>query len=746
MKKSFLTSLCALCTLFLIPSAVKATDYTIGDNQTTSNNNFIPFSIGSGFNDSFTQQLYLASELTAKGASAGNITALTFKYVGAISSTLSEATRSSVEVWIRAVAISSFPSNSNYGYGPSYSDKTAGTKYFDGSVTLPTTANTTYTITLDEAFAWNGTSNIIITINDKTNSQTNGWARNHLVYSATDRGCYAAANSAAHDASNAYYVEVTKISYVPVITFTFEDSETPIPAPTSPSVDNETTSSADIHWTAAEGADSYSIRYRTSTGAYGDAIEIPGGGSVTSYTLFELEDGVTYYYQIRTNVGSDYSEWTDEDSFSTIAILHEHDDISFSKWAANNSLPTSGAYYLRNNVGLSASVTLEGNLQLCLHGKTLYTSTYHIIVPDGKTLTIFNDTGDGLINGGFEESLGHGGIIEVQDGGTLIISEGTVRNVAENDSYAIYNNGTLQLSGSPTIIGNDASIYLGSSKIITIDGALSNSTPYSVQKALTGDFTSGWTTNMGGGSPSSHFASANASYGICLGSSGEARMVKALTWSESDTNSSIGDNSGQQVNVSLTRSLTSAQYNTFCLPFALTNAQMAEFFGAGYDLEELTSSSLEEEILTLTFERKYALEAGKPYLLQPSIEVVNPSFEGVTITANMPDTIETTFADLRAIYRPTELAGDNHNLLFLGEDNTLFWPENTGNMNAFRAYFVVKGAAANAVQARIGRAESQTTAIENQKSHIDNHKYMKDGQLLIERNGVIYNAQGQTIK
>ena len=752
MRKHLFT-LFVLSALLLIPNTGKATDYTVGDNQTTSNNKYLPFSIASGFNDSFTQQLYLASELTAKGASAGNITAISFKYVGASSSTLTNSTRSSVEVWIRAVAISSF--SGSYGYGPSYSDKSAGTKYFEGSVTLPTTANTWYTITLDEAFAWDGTSNIIVTINDKTNSQTHGFDRNHLVYSASNRGFYAAANNAAHDASNAYGIAVTRISYVPVITFTFEDSGSSIPVPTSPYVDNETTNSAVIHWTAAEGADSYSIRYRTSAGAYGEAIDVPGGGSVTSYTLSGLEDGITYYYQIRTNVGSDYSDWTDEVSFSTLVITHIHDGITFSKWISTTTMPTSGDYYLNDDVTYDfyegGYLDLAGNLNLCLNGHTINLGTKSINVTNGHTMTLFDHVGGGKITGlvaGNVGSLTFKGVISVENGGTLVLREGEVENTKPADdpeykSIAIASGGTLIISDEPVISGNDIDIFLAPTipaKVITIESGkpLTNSTPYKVYKA-DGVITSGW-EYMSGADPKDNFVSANPDKTVYYNGI-EAALKTLLSLSESSNNSDIGSNDGQVVDVNLTRPLVASQYNTFCLPFEMSNAQLEEYFGVGYELWELTSSSFDGEVLSLVFSQVTSLVAGKPYMLKPAFDVSSVmSFEDVTIAKDLSNT-ETEYIDFKPVFAPTPLEGGNRNLLFLGSGNELFYPSTTANIKAFRAYFEVKGVS-GAPKARIVKKEDAATGIQNTEHGIQTQKVLRNGEIFILRDGKTYNVLG----
>ena len=537
----------------------------------------------------------------------------------------------------------------------------------------------------------------------------------------------------------------------------WEKGEDPKPEPVigvpEPQESDVTISSATISWDAVEDADSYILQWKVNGGFYSDDIEIDK--DVRSYDMSGLESETKYYVRVKTIVGEDASEWA-EINFTTEAepATIDYKDISFNKYSTQDAMPTTGTYYLAKNVVEYDDVTLTGNLTLNLHGKQIFLYGTHIVVPSGITLTIYDDAETGNITGGYPGSFTDKGMITVQDGGTLIIGEGAiVNNSDDTDDYNVAidvnNGGVVKVSGAPNISGVKHDIYLNGSAVITIESGkpLTNSTPYKVYHLSGKAITSGW-ANMDGAKPSTFLASSNSSArGICLNAS-EAKIVTAINLSESSENTIIATYEDQLINVSMTRSiLTSAHYNTICLPFALSAAQMEEIFGAGYDLEEFVSASLNEGILNLLFNQVDALVAGKPCLLKPAISVTNPSFEGVTIGATSPvDQTSDTYVSFHGTFGPTELEGGNHNILFLGANNELFWPASTGNINGFRAYFELKGAAANAVQARIGRAESQTTAIDNQKSHIGNHKYMKDGQLFIERNGVIYNAQGQTIK
>ena len=49
----------------------------------------------------------------------------------------------------------------------------------------------------------------------------------------------------------------------------------------------------------------------------------------------------------------------------------DHANVKFAKWDKTDSLPTSGNYYLENDVVLTAETSVTGNLNLCLNGHTV---------------------------------------------------------------------------------------------------------------------------------------------------------------------------------------------------------------------------------------------------------------------------------------------------------------------------------------------------------------------------------------
>ena len=762
--KNFFT-LFILSALLLIPNIGKATDYTIGEEATTYSYTALPIRLSGlyGAKYSISQQIYLASELIAEGASEGDISAIRFYYGHADNTTITR----NIEVWIMETSLSQFSMTVNDpGKLICNSSYKAGTQVFDGSVTLQ---KESYVITFNKnggKFPWGGSNNILITVFDKTGE---GVAQNRHVIMATENPRFLHKVSTTtpltawniNDLYNTTADTYTKNSseieghkWVNKITFTIDDGEEPEPpaTPINFAVSAISINTATLSWSSSYDATSYDLQ-QSANGEDWSTLSL--GETGTSYNWTGLSSASTQYARIRANNAVGSSNWSDAITVTTDAV-HEHDGITFDKWSTSNALPTSGNYYIYNDVSFDAyaseTITLTGNMNLCLNGNSVDIQASHIIIPNGKTLTIYDNVGTGSLSGFYESTPASAeGLITVENGGTLVIKEGSIQNldVDPNDgylAYAIYNKGTLRISGDPVISGHDADISLFNNKYITLDGALTNTAKYSVN-AGGQTITSGWSTYMSGEKPSDYFESAKSGYdGICVVSN-EAKLVKLLALDEDDDNDAISDGTySGTICVNMTRSLTSSQYNTFCLPFALDDDQLQEFFGAGYDLEEFVSSSLEGDVLNLVFNKVTSLEAGKPYLLQPSVDVVNPSFEGVTIAATEPaDQKSDANISFHATFAPTELEGGNRNLLFLGADNELFYPASTANIKAFRAYFELKGAAVNsAPKARIVKKQDSATGIENQmvNGKCGNGKFLKDGQLYILREGKMYNVLG----
>ena len=658
-NKKLFTLLCAIA----IGHTAFANTVTVGgDDDTNLYSTYLPIAINTGTLAncayySVSQQLYFSGELA--GASSNTITAITFYYHSGTSFTRK------LRVWMNNTALTAFSTESTT---PNFSNP--GTKVFSGDVTL--TSGSSYTITFDTPYEWNGSSNIIVTVFDSTGVKNNSTNYNDAAQGQTEMfrtenvarflhktsptySDFAQAGWTMNNLASASANSSNDRGYVNRITFTFAAASLP-DTPDDLAVSATTQTTATLGWTAISGATSYDLQYSTDNENWSNLVT---SHTSTSYEMTGLTANTTYYVKIRANNATGSSDYSDAVSFTTDAV-HSHNGITFTKWNSTTSLPTSGNYYLAADVTPSgvSGTEISGTLNLCLNGHSVtYTGAAKgISVTSTGSLSIYDNVGGGLI------TSEHGtATIQVASGGSLALHAGNITNTGEGTPLTF--NGTVSL-----------------------------------------DLTE---------------AASNASY--------------------------LGLANGQSVDVNLDRSFTSASYNTICLPFALANSQLQSIFGSTYDLEEFDSSNLDGEELVLTFNKVTYLTAGKPYLIQPAANVANPSFAGVTISTTSPvDQTSDTYISFHGVFNPTELEGGNKNLLFLGAANELFYPATTDYLNGFRAYFEVKGTAQKvAKRARIANGTNTATGISDvQRSEVQCTKILRDGQIVIIRQGAEYNAQG----
>ena len=200
-------------------------------------------------------------------------------------------------------------------------------------------------------------------------------------------------------------------------------------------------------------------------------------------------------------------------------------------------------------------------------------------------------------------------------------------------------------------------------------------------------------------------------------------------------------------------------YNTICLPFSLSAEQIAASPLAGCELFTFTSATkVSSTQLDLNITPVSSITAGVPYLVSwaSGANITGRSkFENVFIpegiTAQTVGTGDVTFV---GFFEPTHIDDDaNHSCLFVGEENTLFWPiDNGNNMRGFRAYFNVttggsSGAPKKGTPARfVVQAPEVATGLDQQTDTAPAVKTIENGQLIILKNNIRYNAQGIELK
>lgn len=192
----------------------------------------------------------------------------------------------------------------------------------------------------------------------------------------------------------------------------------------------------------------------------------------------------------------------------------------------------------------------------------------------------------------------------------------------------------------------------------------------------------------------------------------------------------VSFNSQNNVDVQLERTLSPEYWNTFCVPFTISADVIKEKFGEGTQV--CTFGSMEGTVMN--FAHSTSIEAGKPYIVKPTKEVVNPSFTGVNIEATAAKQVGANGYFMQGIYSvKTDLTTDGTNL-FLGDGNKFYKPlgTTTAKMKGMRAYFIVpQGTNFAALRANIDGA---TTAIDEFATVVeqptDNRIYNLQGQFV----------------
>lgn len=161
--------------------------------------------------------------------------------------------------------------------------------------------------------------------------------------------------------------------------------------------------------------------------------------------------------------------------------------------------------------------------------------------------------------------------------------------------------------------------------------------------------------------------------------------------------------------VQLNRTISKDYWNTLCLPFDVNKASVNLLLN-NPELKEFTR---EVDGTTMRFRNAETIEAGIPYIIKPSKDVVNPTFHNVIVTAIEPKTITDKSGNYSFIgtYSPTELKTDGTEL-FLGDKDYLYKPfANDKTINGMRAFFRIKNNTSQARQSQYSISIDETTFI-----------------------------------
>ena len=221
-----------------------------------------------------------------------------------------------------------------------------------------------------------------------------------------------------------------------------------------------------------------------------------------------------------------------------------------------------------------------------------------------------------------------------------------------------------------------------------------------------------------------------------------------VTLSDNTANSSvITDNQNLSANITLSgRTLyRDGNWNTICLPFDF------EIGGSVLDKPGVTLMELDTEAgnydhptgfddgtLYLNFKSAgTTIKTGKPYIIKwtkpsgygsfPSWDdISDPVFGGVTINNADPTTVtsEDESVSFVGCYSPVTLSEGDRTMLYLGSDNTLYYPSTDVTINSCRAYFTLNGITAGDMDGEVNAfvlnfGDGETTSIDHLPLTID---------------------------
>jgi len=189
-------------------------------------------------------------------------------------------------------------------------------------------------------------------------------------------------------------------------------------------------------------------------------------------------------------------------------------------------------------------------------------------------------------------------------------------------------------------------------------------------------------------------------------------------YEDADNTDALTEWDGTSANVTLTRTLKTGMWNTFAAPFSIE-------IPTGWTVKELTGATLDGSTLNLTFEDATSIVAGKPYLVKVNsdLDFSTMAMANVTVGKTLQP-VTFTYVDFVPTLGKTLVTGpegaesNKDAVLFIAADNKLVNPSVVNDsedaasyIKGFRAYFLLKGDAANARVFNLDLGEGETTGI-----------------------------------
>jgi len=258
----------------------------------------------------YSQQIVTAAEFSAGGGQAGNIAKIRWMFPNIGSDT---SVYGDWDVWIGHTTKTDFTSNTDYV------DVSTLTKIFSGNIhnlPIPPANNTWFEINFSNTIAFNydGVSNLVIAVYEKTPGATSNGLTIRTYNSAPDQGIVLRSNNGVNPSNPQISVRTNLLPQLQ-----FEMGTAPVcSAPTGLSATQTSSTSANLSWTEiGSNIDSYDVEWGQNGFGLGSGTQI--NGITTNSTSVTTVMSADYEFYVRQNCsGSDgSSSWAGPFKFRT---------------------------------------------------------------------------------------------------------------------------------------------------------------------------------------------------------------------------------------------------------------------------------------------------------------------------------------------------------------------------------------------------------------------------------------------
>ena len=213
----------------------------------------------------------------------------------------------------------------------------------------------------------------------------------------------------------------------------------------------------------------------------------------------------------------------------------------------------------------------------------------------------------------------------------------------------------------------------------------------------------------------------------------------AMPLSSGDNSAAIDAAEGQTVTALVNRSLVKDDgYYTLCVPFNMPPSLV----GKAYQISGLIQKNT--DYVEVNLAESNQINAGAPYLIVPSETKDYLLVENVTIVNTLGSSVEKSISGLSvAMQGVITGAGNTDGLYWVGNGGYLY--NDSASKLGLRTYFNISTPSGIAPRLRVVAGENVETGIDNIVTTDTPVKVIENGQLIIIRDGVKYNVQGQKL-